>query len=165
MPPVLGTATGWLHYASLVLLLGAVAARAVVIPRAVRAGAGPGVVSTLRARATRLALAGALLLVVATGLVFLRQLLDFRDPFVPWTEDADLLLNGTTWGTSWMLAAAGSLVAAAAFGAAARGPERRGAWTAGAVLALALGAFPAFTGHASGTGALRPLTLTADTLH
>jgi putative copper export protein len=42
--------------------------------------------------------------------------------------------------------------------------ERGGAWWSATVAALALGTFPALTGHAN-SGDLRPLTLMADTLH
>jgi copper transport protein len=111
------------------------------------------------ARLGRLAAAGLLL---ALALVFLRQLLEFRDPFVPWSEDAALLLRGTPWGTAWLLAGAAAVAVTVAFEVAARGHTR--AWWPVTILALGLGAFPALTGHAN-TGDLRALTLVADTLH
>lgn len=113
--------------------------------------------------AARIGLAGALLLPPALGLVFVRQLLEFRDPFVPWREDARLLLLGTAWGATWLWALAASVVCAAGFALAARG--LRSGWWLGAPAALLLGFFPALTGHASGAGGLRWLTITADGLH
>lgn len=105
---------------------------------------------------------GAAALVAALVGVFARQLLEFRDPFVPWRDDAHLLLTGTAWGATWLTGAVASVLLVGAFGAAAGG--RRWGWWIGTVLGLGVGAFPAFTGHAN-AGDLRGLTLAADTLH
>ena len=161
MAATLATLIGWLLFVALVLALGGVAARLLVLPRAARAEPGPA--AGLALAAARVSLAGAALAPLAIGLVFVRQLLEFRDPFVPWQEDARLLLLGTAWGGVWLAAAAASLVCAAGFVLAARG--RRGGWWLGAPAALALAAFPALTGHASGTGTLRWITVPADVLH
>ena len=102
------------------------------------------------------------------GLVFWRQLADFRDPFVPWREDAGLLL-GTQWGRIWTLGAAGSILMPVLFLAASptvwRGAARRASWVLVTVLALAMCTFPALTGHAAGGERLSMLLIPADTLH
>ena len=113
--------------------------------------------SWLEEAAWRLGLLGGSFLPIALSLVFIRQLIEFRDPFVPWTEDAQLLLTGTKWGRTWVLGVTGSFLLAAAFVFGGRG--RRLAWAVSAFVLLGLSSFPAFTGHASGTEGLRPLTI------
>lgn len=114
--------------------------------------------------AARFGMWGALLIPAAFALLFARQLAEFRDPFVPWTEDAALLLSGTDWGRTFHVSAALALAAPAAFALA----RARGAagWVVAGVAVGALGIFPALTGHAnSGEGLLRLSTLGADVLH
>lgn len=156
MPELLGAGVGWLLLASLCVVTGVVASRWVVLP------AEGDDLATLRRLTARVGVGGAAVLVVALAGVFARQLQEFRDPFVPWREDAHLLLTGTAWGATWLTAAAASLLLVAAFWAAGR--SRGWGWWAATVLGLGVGAFPAFTGHAN-AGELRGLTLAADTLH
>jgi putative copper export protein len=117
----------------------------------------------LRGRASRLGGIAAVLLPIAIGFFFLRQLIEFRDPFVPWTEDAELLLTGTNWGRTWTVGLVGVLLATAGFTLAIRG--KAWGWWIATVAVVCLAAFPAFTGHANGEESLRGLTLAADTLH
>lgn len=113
-------------------------------------------------------LVGSVALLAGAGLVFWRQLRDFRDPLVPWGEDASVLL-ATDWGLSWRLTAVGALLALVAFVFAAsdgRGSDlRRASWIVASALAGVMCAFPAFTGHAAGTEGLRWLSIPADILH
>lgn len=161
MAPLLSAITGWLLFAGLVVAVGSITARWVLIPRV--AAVIPEAEPSLHGTAGRLGLNAAFLLPVAMGLVFARQLLEFRDPFVPWTEDALLLLAETPWGSTWTWAAVVSLIVLGAFVLARRGVGH-GWWIAsGGVIVLA--AYPALSGHASGTEGLRPMTLTADFLH
>lgn len=165
MPALLNVLTGWLLFASLAVILGCALGRWTVLPRPgvdPSVVAGPVDVEAHRRTAARLGRLAAAGLLLALGLVFARQLMEFRDPFVPWTADARLLLRGTPWGTAWLLAVAGAVAVTIAFQVAVRGHTR--AWWPVTILALGLGAFPAFTGHAN-TGHLRALTLVADTLH
>ena len=161
MAAVTGSLIGWLLFAALVTGLGGLAGRFLVVPRVV--DVPDDVAEWLKRASARQAALGGLLLPVALGLVFYRQLSEFRDPFVPWTEDAELLLTVTPWGTTWMWGAGASVVAAVGLAVGAVGA--RSGWLLGGAAVLALSAFPAFTGHASASGPLRPLTLTADTLH
>lgn len=161
MSPALDIATGWLLFLSLTTVTGVVIGRWLVLPRSAEdAPARAG--GALPRAAARLGGGASLLLLAALGLVFLRQLLEFRDPFAPWGEDARLLLAGTAWGTTWVAAIAAALLSAVAFRMAAG--DRRAAWALAAICVLPLGAFPALTGHAN-TGDLRGLTLVADVLH
>ena len=153
--------TGWLLFAGLALSIGAAVARWAILPRA-------GVAEEpsqewLRRGAARVGSAGAMLLPFAMAFYFVRQLQEFRDPFAPWTEEARLLLDATAWGRAWLWATAGSFVAVAAF-LLARSGRASGWWLATPII-LALGTFPALTGHAAGAEELRFLSLMADTLH
>ena len=161
MAPTFSAATGWLLYAGLILVAGGVTAHWILIP-ALKLPESP-IRSWLEEAAWRLGLLGGSFLPIALSLVFIRQLIEFRDPFVPWTEDAQLLLTGTNWGRTWVLGVTGSFLLAAAFVFGGRG--RRLAWAVSAFVLLGLSSFPAFTGHASGTEGLRPLTIFVDTLH
>ena len=156
----MGAATGWLLFAGLVLMVGASAARWLVIPRAF----GPGDDrDRVIASAARMGLAGALLLPVAMALVFHRQLAEFRDPFATLGEDASLLLRATEWGSTFVMAAGVSLAAVAVWIFIAR--ARAWGWLVAPPLAIGLSAYPALSGHASGTGDLTGITIPADTAH
>ncbi len=161
MAGALNAVTGWLLFTSIALSAGAVLARAVMLPR-VQGDEGPSS-EWMVAGAARLGSGAALLLPVALALYFVRQMVEFRDPFAPWSEDASLLLTGTDWGRTWLWGMAASVVVAGAF-LVARSGRRAGWWVATPVV-LALGAFPAFTGHAAGEQQLRFVALAADTLH
>lgn len=149
---VFSLVTNTLLFASLALVIGVVAARWWVIPPRR---------SDLRPGAARIGSIGAGALLLALAMVLARQLLEFRDPFVPWSDDVSLLLS-TSWGTTWKGAVG---VGAVLFGAfiQARGGSAI-AWVAASAAALALSAFPALTGHASG-GDLSSLTVPADVAH
>ncbi len=144
--------TNLVLFVALTLGLGASAMRWLVIPvghdRLERGAAAAG-------------LASAVFLLVAMAMVFARQLAEFRDPFVPWQDDASLLLS-TRWGSAWRWGVAGSLVLLGSFAAARRGLAI--GWSTGALSCLAVGAFPAFTGHAS-SGEWTRLTIPADIVH
>ena len=161
MVAFLGAVTGWLLFAALVTALGTLTARWVFIPRAVVAF--PEAEDRLLAAAGRLGVWASTLLPLAMALVFARQLQEFRDPFVPWAEDAHFLLTATEWGTTWMWAIGASLVGFVAYRFVRA--SFSAAWWVATLAILGLSAYPALSGHASGTEALRPLTLTTDILH
>ena len=154
---------GWLHFGSLIAVWGAVSSRWLIVPRA-----GERVRDTLIANARRVGLLASAVLVVAMALVFWRQLADFRDPFVPWRDEAALLLT-TEWGRVWVLGTVGAALLPVLFLAASPTGRRdiagRASWILAPVVSAALCGFPAFTGHAAGTEALRPLLIPADILH
>lgn len=160
MGPALDALTGWTLFAGLTLSIGAVVARWVILPRA--SADGVAGLAALARRAAAVGLAGAALTALGVGLYFVRQLLEFRDPFVPWTEDAALLLS-TSWGTAWKWAVVATLVLVAAFVVARAG--RRPGWLFATPVALALAAFPGLTGHAAGVEDAGGLALFFDALH
>ena len=147
----------------MVAVWGAVSSRWLIIPRT-----HERVQDTLVETARWFGLLASAVLIIAMGLLFWRQLADFRDPFVPWREDAAILL-GTGWGRTWILGVVGSILMPVLFLAASpavrRGAARRASWILATVVALAMCAFPALTGHASGSENLGVLLIPADTLH
>lgn len=154
---------GWLHFAALIAAWGAVSSRWLIVPRAPER-----VRNTLIATARHVGLVAGAVLVVAMALVFWRQMSDFRDPFVPWRDEAALLLT-TEWGRAWVLGTVGAALVPVLFLAASpkgrRAAAERASWILATVVAAALCAFPAFTGHAAGSEALRWLLIPADILH
>ncbi len=156
----MGSAIGWLHFAALIALGGAVAGRWLIATRA-RDRTG----ERLTEMAQRLGLGAGVGLFVAMALLFGRQLEEFRDPFVPWQEDAALLLS-TDWGRMWILATIGSALLPPLFGAARGGGGMgRVGWIGATIVVGGVASFPAFAGHAAGTGALRWLSIPADVVH
>jgi len=158
---LLGTATSWLLYAALVVALGSVAGRWLFIPRAAKVV--PEARDSLMGSAARMGFGAALVLPAAMTLVFVRQLVEFRDPFSSWGDEAALLLGGTSWGSVWTRAVAVSLVGLAGYLLVRS--RAKGAWLFASLTTTALATYPALSGHASGTGALRPLTISADVIH
>lgn len=108
----------------------------------------------------RLALRGTLLAVGTLAALLLLgwgQLAAFRDPFVPWQEDAALLL-GSSWGTWWKAGVGGSVLVTLLL---VMPPLR----TPGFLLAPILAAYPSVSGHAAGVEGWGPLPVLADWVH
>ena len=152
-------ATGWAVFAGLVLTTGAVTARWLLVPRA-GILVGESAERMLR-EAARLGMGGAALLVGGLGLFFARQLVEFRDPFSPCGEEAALLIS-PAWGRTWVRAGIAGVLLPLAFAAAAR---HSAGWWLASPLTLALGLFPAMTGHASAQESFTVLFILADAIH
>ncbi|MDE3004006.1 MAG: CopD family protein [Gemmatimonadota bacterium] len=151
--------TGWVLFGGLTLVTGSIAARWLILPR--RSSREPELDARLTREAARLGVIGAVAILVGLLLFFGRQLVEFRDPFSPWSAEAALLL-GTPWGRTWLRAIIGAALLTFAFVMARRVPA---GWVFATPLALALGAFPAFTGHAAAADQYTPVFLLADTMH
>lgn len=111
----------------------------------------------LRRTLTGPGLLSAALVLFALGLLGWAQLAAFRDPFVPWTEDAALLL-GTSWGTRWIgavaLAAVAIMVAALHRMATALLP-----------VSVVLAAYPSLSGHAAAVEPWTAAAVVSDWIH
>ena len=174
---VLATLQQWALFAGVGVAVGCVAWRAVVAPRAARM-VGDAHRARLRRIERRVAGLGAitvLVLVAAWALRMVVQVMGFRDPFVPLSEDVSFLLFETFWGTVWMAQGAILPLLAVAFWRA-RGPlpEEAGqgisfristAWGVALALVLMLVATLALSGHAMGVDSGRPFIVAADALH
>lgn len=149
--------------AGLVLALGSIAFRELVLTR-VSAPTWPG---ALRRLATRAAWAGAVGSVIALvshlgGLSL--QLSELTEPGTPITTDlVTLLVWRTTWGRLWLVHGLLLVVLWRAFMMARS--DYRAAWLVGSGAGAGIAVVSAFGSHASGTGALVPLTVTADAVH
>ena len=104
---------------------------------------------------------GLLLLVALVG-VLGRQLVEFRDPFVPVGEDLDILL-GSAWGSAWLGATVASVVAVLSIQASRFVP--RTGWLVATLALLVVCGFPGRTGHANAVEALWPLAWVLDAVH
>jgi copper transport protein len=150
--------TGWVLFAGLLLTTGPVFTRWLILPRVSTRGE---VGDRLRTDAATLGTAGAAVLILGLALFLVRQLIEFRDPFSPWGEEASLLLS-TPWGRTSTRASLASLLLLGSFGVARR--HSLGWWVATPV-ALGIGAFPALTGHAAAADRFPALFILADTAH
>jgi putative copper resistance protein D len=161
---LLTTVQQLLLFSATVLATGCVAWRLVVAPRAA-ADVGTGAGDVARSAEERIRVVA---MVAAVGVVLgwlMRggvQLMAFRDPFVPISEDIDLLLFQTVWGTVWMVQGAVALVLAGLVAATARAAM---AWKGTALLVVALAGTLAASGHAMGAESGRGIAVTADALH
>jgi len=151
--------TGWILFGGLTLVVGATVARWLILPR--RSNGEPALDAQLTRETARLGAAGAMVLLLGLLLFFGRQLVEFRDPFSAWSAEGALLL-GTPWGHVWLRAVVGAALLIVAFAVARRLPA---GWWFATPLALALGTFPAFTGHAAAVDQYTSLLLLADTMH
>lgn len=159
LPALLEYGASWLHFVALLLCGGALVGRG-VLARAVADTGASELADRVRRSADRALRVAALLAVPAFGAILARQLVGFRDPFVPLGEDLRLLM-GTDWGAAWRWAGGAGLVAALAVGAA--GGTRTGRWI-GAGALVATGVYPALTGHAAATEP-RTLAIALDVAH
>jgi len=169
----------WLLFSGATLIVGCVAWRIQVLPGALRA-LGGGDVSTIQRterRVLSIARTSAGLLIVAWLLRLVVQVMGFRDPFVPLSEDVAFLLFEIFWGTVWMAQGAVILLLVGALWLAG---GRRGStdddvraaasaigvpWGAAALLVAGLALTIALSGHAVGADSAVALVVTADSLH
>ncbi|HEX5521618.1 MAG TPA: copper resistance protein CopC [Longimicrobiaceae bacterium] len=158
-------AVRWLDFVALVGVLGAVAFRLLVLPRAARRlPATGGVLAEAAARrAATLGLLFAALSAVAALLRLYAQ--SYALHGAARVFDAELvgtMLVRTLWGWAWLLQAAATVLALVGFAAA----RRRGiGWGLAGVAALALAVTPTLSGHAAATPRLALLAVPADALH
>jgi hypothetical protein len=107
MPALLNLVTGWLLFSTLALAMGVVVTRWIILAPTAKA-------LPARERRVFVAVVGRRVmwgLLLAMDLVFARQIVEFHDPYSPWSEDLRILLGGTAWGTTWMLAVVATILA------------------------------------------------------
>jgi copper transport protein len=173
MQAVLAPLQQWLLLCAASLVIGCVAWRLFVAPRAAESStsATGNDLDRIGGRVAPLGLGAALALILAWALRMTAQVSAFRDPFVPLREDVSFLLFETFWGTVWMAQGAVIALLVVGFGLArardgapdARAPSP--VWWLLGVLALALVATLSLSSHAMGVERGRPLIVVADALH
>ena len=159
-------AVRWLGFASLLGIIGVVGFECLVI-RMVRRREAPGgepALTLARARAARLGVAAAGLLLVAVAGRLVAQSAAMHEPGE--ALDAALLsamLFRTMWGWGWLIQLTAATFALWAFLRVRRVPER--SWWAPLLAALVLSVTPALAGHAIAVTGYGPLPVLADSLH
>lgn len=155
---IVNTLIGWFYFSVLIFVLGTVLSRWTIFVRVGQHSDFPK--EFVDSILLRTAIKGGGFLVAAMLMLFWRQLIAFRDPFVPWREDAWILLRYTSWGSSWVATLLVSGLAAVIL--YMKGNQ---GWGLTTFLLLGAGAFPAFSGHANAIEGISWLSLSADILH
>jgi putative copper export protein len=155
-------AARWLHFLSLVLLTGALAFRALLLPRLVLT---EDLRRELVRRTWRAVAAAALLLGVAAVLRLWLQSVALHGADRAWNSALlSIMLTDTGWGRAWLLQA--FLFAILGAGIMYAQPLRdRAALVIAAIATLGLSTIPALTGHAAGAGRLAFLVVLNDAAH
>ncbi len=151
---------GWTLFLGLLLSTGAVVGRFAILPFV--PPTHDAMAPRLKGLTLQLGRAGASLAGIGMVLVFVRQFLEFRDPFGTFGEELSLLW-GTPWSQTWLAGLTAVALLIAALQVAGRWP--RTGWICAAVFVIWADTFPAFSGHAAGAQANRWLAISADTLH
>ena len=122
-----------------------------------------GEISLRVARIGRIATA---LLVPLWGLRLIVQVLGFRDPFVPLSEDISFLLGETFWGTVWIAQGIVLFLLIPSITPLVRSPRLTNGWLPGMALVAALPVTLALSSHSmSETGIHRFIAVGADGIH
>jgi copper transport protein len=160
----------WAQFVALLLLIGAVAFRWLVLPKA--AGALASLPHEELARsAARIGL-GALLLLALTALcrLFAQSLSTHGAAGMMNGAALSSLLTGTVWGHGWILEVVGIVVAAVGF-AGARGATASSStsstagWPTARIGVLLLAVVPALSGHAAAAQSFTGVSVLADVFH
>lgn len=152
----------WLHFMALTLLLGAVAARLLLLPRL---GAGGDAHTLIQRRTWRVTALAALLLAGAALLRLWVQSATLHGAARAWDSLLlSIMLTDTTWGRAWLIQAFFFALLGAGI-TAARPPRDRYALLLVVPAVIGLSAIPALQGHAAGAAGLAALAVVNDALH
>ena len=164
---VLTTVQQWVLFSGTALAVGCVAWRLFVSPgAAAELGTDGAALQAVQRRAASIGVLTSLALILAWVLRMVVQVMGFRDPFVPLSEDVSFLLFEMFWGTVWMAQGVTLLLLVGSFvWARSRKGEATAAWSAAGVLTLALVATLALSSHAMGADSGRALLVAADGVH
>jgi putative copper export protein len=167
---VLGVISRWFVFTGILVAVGAVVFDLWVLRGDSAAGEEEGDSGAFPAAAVaaRLGALAAIVLLLGAAGRLINELVIFRDPFEPWAAELNLLVTGTSFGTSWMAQFGLGLLACLAFLAASRRADARLPLSALAVAVLAtvgLAITPAYSGHAAGSQHLRGLAIASDVAH
>jgi putative copper export protein len=172
MEAVLAALQQWVLLAGTTLVVGCVAWRVFIAPRAMRLlpPGGDAALASIERRVAGIGLLTTAVLLAAWALRLVVQVMGFRDPFVPLWDDISLLLFEVFWGAVWMGQGAVVLLLGATFWRlrATRGLDPRRVpplWWAAAALALGLVLTLSLSSHAMGVERGRAWIVTADGLH
>jgi putative copper export protein/methionine-rich copper-binding protein CopC len=155
----------WVQFAALLLVIGAVAFRWLILPRA-GAGLSEPAVLALMLGAARAGSWGAWLLAEAAVARLVAQAATLHGAGYM-TDRAVIvpMLTSTIWGHAWILQIVAAIIAIVALRMVRRDATSTPAWSIAALAAIALAIVPALSGHAIATRQQAPIAVTADTFH
>jgi putative copper resistance protein D len=167
---VLTTFQQWVLFFAMTVAVGTVTWRLVVAPTAHRSlGAdGAAALADVARKVASMGLLSAFALVASWILRGVVQVMGFRDPFVPLSEDVSFLLFETFWGTVWMAQGVVVVLGVVAFQQARRtvwSGSVPPSWAIAAALVVSVVATLAMSSHAMGVDAARALFVAADGVH
>ncbi len=150
--------TSWFYFSVSIFVLGVIVSRWTLFSRINEDVVGlSGFVDKV---VLELVIKGLSLLMLSMLLLFLQQLIAFRDVFIPWRDDAWLLLRHTSWGSLWVSTL--TVNGLALLTLYIRGIS---GWMFATACVFLGSMFPAFSGHASAVSNLSWLSLSSDVLH
>jgi putative copper export protein len=170
----------WLLFSGTTVVVGCVAWRVLVMPRALKvlAAENATTITHIEQRVASLGLISTGVLFVAWTLRLVVQVMGFRDPFVPLRDDVSFLLFEIFWGSVWIAQGVVLTLLAVALWLAGRksrstseasqpeGPVVLSAgWAVAMPLVVTLATTLAMSGHAMGVDSARTLAVTVDATH
>ena len=156
----------WLAFIALLLVIGAFAFQAAVLPLAQRRSTddGAGFIESAQSRSARVGMIAAIFLLAASLARLVAQSYAMHGGARSFdTSLIAAMILQTVWGWGWILQIAATIAAVIAFRAQRRGAGWGRHLLGIAVLALAV--TPALSGHAMSAPRWKPLAIVADALH
>ncbi len=148
-------------FVGLLALIGAVAFRTLVLPRA--RGMNPALTSLMARRTAVLGLTASVLVIVsAFARIFLESQMMSAMPDMQAMSMTDMAMH-TRWGSALQLEFGAALIALVSFGLAVR--RIRGAWLVASISAVVLAVTPALAGHAAASPRFTSMMIVSDFLH
>jgi copper transport protein len=148
-------------FLGLLALIGAVAFRALVLPRA--RGINVAARAQMEGRAAVLGFADSMVVIIsALARLFLESQMMSAMPDMQTMSMTDMAMH-TRWGFALRLEFGAAIVAVVSFALAAR--QLRGAWPLAAISAIVLAVTPALAGHAAASTQFTSLMIVSDFLH
>jgi putative copper export protein/methionine-rich copper-binding protein CopC len=155
----------WVQFAALLLVIGAVAFRWLVLPRAGAGLSEPARLAVMLGAARAGSFAAWLLAAAALARLAAQAATLHGVGYMADSAVIVPMLTSTIWGHGWIMQVVAAVVAIVGFHRARRDATSTPAWSVAALAAVALAVVPALSGHAVATPGQTPIAVTADTFH
>lgn len=160
MIETIGLIARFVSYCAILSIVGAVAFRLAIVTRS---GLSVGTMGRASRRAATVGSIAGMFVIVAALAKLVIQTAEMRFPTDSWIEVGSRMLLETSWGTTWMLQVAYTLLITMTFTLARKDALPR--WNMLALLSIALASTPALASHAKSAMRFKEYTVVADTLH
>ena len=165
-----GAASRWALFAGILAAVGAVVFKVGILRRPAGPEGGEeggGATFDPSRAAARIGCLAVLAVLAGMAGRLAAELAVFRDPFEPLSQEAGLLIAGTSWGRTWLMQACAAFGAIFGFALASRHGGRLAGpgWGLSAAGTALLACTPAFSGHAAGAEHFVTAALSADLFH